>query len=223
MSNNTLLRVVVGGILNGSQTWSFSQDMLVTTDPPVEPLPAELNTVAGAFFDDVDTTLWSSGTSPWKAQQSTTTTLASVRVYWFPAGATKATIVGESTRTAVPGTGAWKVPPQCAIVASKLTALSGRQYRGRMYLPCGGITLGAGGLVFNGVVSTLANQVAAMITAFNAEVAGPNELQAVVATPRSIATDAPPVTSIKIDNVVDTQRRRRDKFIASETGTAAVT
>jgi hypothetical protein len=118
----------------------------------------------------------------------------------------------------LPGVGnSGVLPPQCAVVVSLLTAGFGRAFRGRVYVPTNGILMDATNLQLS------AAQTTAEATAFG------NYLSAMLLTSftpvlvsRSRGASSP-ITHLRVDSVVDTQRRRRDKFVAAHAGTALVT
>lgn len=101
------------------------------------------------------------------------------------------------------------LPPQCSAVVSLLTPLAGASHRGRYYLPSpyAGSVLASGR--FRG--SSLDDVVAALVLAHNEEVTAVGEANLVVYS-RTLHT-ATPVQYLRIGDVVDTQRRRRDKLI----------
>lgn len=104
---------------------------------------------------------------------------------------------------------------QTALVVSMRTAGFGRAYRGRMYVPATGL-VGAGERAPGTPVSALA-------TGFQAVFNGINAISDVTVVLLSLSRSAyTPITSIDIDNVFDTQRRRRDKVTATATVTKTI-
>lgn len=102
--------------------------------------------------------------------------------------------------------GSSALPPQCAVVLSLRTALSGRRYRGRMYLP--GIPTSK--VTSNGTLTTTDRQAYAdsakgMMVAMDALFSGSDEL----CVYSRVEDHKERVTSIRVGNRIDTQRRRK--------------
>lgn len=98
------------------------------------------------------------------------------------------------------------LPPQCAVVLSLRTGLSGARYRGRMYLPgpgASGVT--SVGRLQSSVQEALALRMHDFMSAWNT---------AHSAMPVGVASGmggfVTTVTQLQVGNIVDTQRRRRD-------------
>lgn len=160
------------------------------------------------FWPSVRTTLWSAQTS-----------LTGVRVYAYPAGGTTATYVGaDLDETPIVGNVGTPLPNQVALVATLQTAESGRRRRGRVYLPMTGNALDAQGQVHSADASTIANNLAAAMSDWNA--AEGNGKFSVIST--TSGTSAP-ITSIKVDTRADVQRRRANKQLAESSAVALLT
>jgi len=112
------------------------------------------------------------------------------------------------------------LPNQCAITVSLLTARAGRSYRGRVYLPA--LTVGAlstTGRLSADVQGFAVDFVHAMIGALNGTFTPTGVVPPVPATRYRIAIESKtsgqppaPVTLVRCGDVIDTQRRRRDKL-----------
>lgn len=140
---------------------------------------------------------------------STSAGITGVRTYFYP-GPGPAAAAGEALlATPRVGTGTISKPAQCAAVFTLLTGLAGRRYRGRFYWPW----LGTGyqGSTMQGILITgTATDAAAMLNAMGAEAGGVVPLLPQV---YSRAGDfLTPVSQVRVDNIVDTQRRRRDNL-----------
>jgi hypothetical protein len=119
-------------------------------------------------------------------------------------------VSGLFSVTPAPGTnGASFIPPQAAMVVSLETGLAGRKNRGRVYTP-GQPQLIANGQLLGANVDHLATNVRLFLHDCNSATVGPLSFNACIGT-----GDAPVITQVKVDSVVDTQRRRRDKAVAS--------
>jgi hypothetical protein len=106
-------------------------------------------------------------------------------------------------------------PNQTALVISTRTNRAGRSARGRMYLPCDAPVMSTD----NGRCSTeMTNAVglagSELITDLNALTGDTNPGPWPIAIQSQVAAGTPPVvTFVAIGDVLDTQRRRRDKLI----------
>jgi hypothetical protein len=112
----------------------------------------------------------------------------------------------------VAGSGTTVLPLQSALVYTLVTARPGRSYRGRMYwpvltqaipadgkLPTTSITLAARALSFVQMLETLSQEAPLATMA-----------PVVVSKAQNVVTE---VTAVRVGNVVDTQRRRRDNLV----------
>jgi len=120
--------------------------------------------------------------------------------------------------TPIPGTGGAtpKLTPQASIVASLYTDLVGRRYRGRIYWPADGITLTNDWKVPDtspAIQDNYLNSTVAMIDTLNTLMSGFSPASAGVCIIASSYGVNTPVTSVKVGNVVDTQRRRRAQLV----------
>lgn len=102
------------------------------------------------------------------------------------------------------------MPFQCAPVVSLRTATLSRAGRGRFYAPSLAVDQIAQGRMVAGAQTALADSALAMLQAV--EAAG----LAVVIYHRGAGTTTP-VVSLDVGDVIDTQRRRRNKLIESRT------
>lgn len=133
--------------------------------------------------------------------------LDSVDAYYYPSVGANASVQGSSTGGAVSGSGTLQQAAQVACVFSLLTGQAGRSFRGRMYWPAQGCPLTStmrGGLPSQSSANAMAvflNYVASITLTGNGNVV-------VVSPTLGIVT---PVTQVRVGDVLDTQRRRRDK------------
>lgn len=107
------------------------------------------------------------------------------------------------------GTGTAPHPAQVSCVFSALTGLSGKSFRGRIYWPATGAAITAGG-TFSQTLATLASDMTLFIKGVIASAAGApsGAIFGVYSPTRDIMTLG---TSIRVGNVPDIQRRRRQK------------
>lgn len=117
------------------------------------------------------------------------------------------------------GTGSQGLPPQCSVVASLRTQQTGRKGRGRMYLPPCPVSYMSNLVIGSANVSTISTLVKTFLEGLrvSAGVGG------VWCWP--IVTGAPyakyaAVSRLVVDNVVDTQQRRRRAIPVTATSTA---
>lgn len=105
--------------------------------------------------------------------------------------------------------------PQESIVLSLRTETAGRSYRGRMYLPpIPDSAVDAAGLIDSGWQQTIANSAEGMRDSMDGVDGGLGEL-AVYSRVLDVATR---VTSIRVGNRIDIQRRRKIREVSYVTG-----
>jgi hypothetical protein len=211
----THLKIVIGGQLIESQGWSIG----ITTRAPSGFSPSDLATGAQQAYADFLSAAWStaaSGTVPLSSFIGTAGNVAGAKVYFYSTGATQALGVGASSGAAVAGTNTVSSPPQCALVASLLSGYGGRDNRGRIYVPHVGRAVGTTGrsnVVPVQFATTIANWLSLMRTrSINGQPTIP-----IIGSANGAGLD---ITQVRADNVVDTQRRRRDKISPTLTGSA---
>lgn len=214
-----IARVVIGGILAGAQRWSIGVNLQVAGS--TTPSPAQMNTFAQAVYASFLSNVWSNASSGLNGFASSSANVDSCHAYYYPVTITSgATATGVSSGAAVAGSGVRSNPPQSALVVSLRTALAGRKGRGRVYLPIGVMSYNTNGTI-GSTLSGLATNFAAFLTNVSSGIA----LAVQGVTPIVVGLTVPTgstITSVAIDNVMDTQRRRRDKIAASATVTANV-
>lgn len=124
-----------------------------------------------------------------------------------------------------PMTGGWVssdavlLPYQCAVVCSLLSGRPGRSYRGRIYWPALGVTIDDTTIkLATSEAQGIADDAAALLTDIGG-LAGPDALMvpAVASTRLGITSF---VSSIRVGNVVDTQRRRRNSAVETYVSSA---
>jgi hypothetical protein len=148
----------------------------------------------------------------------TSTVWHSVRLYLYKGGS-QASLIAERTDLNVAGTGSsGPLPLQCAIVASLETGVPGRSNRGRSYLPTPSLqVMGANSQVTSTVCTVLANAYAAMLTGIKQSSNGANPV--VASATKGAMT---PLSNVRVDSAVDTQRRRRNKVVPAASVSKAI-
>lgn len=111
-----------------------------------------------------------------------------------------------SLRTPVAGTGGQTQLPQSCVVASLRSGGRTARTRGRMYVPASGIALATGGLVGSTQIAAVGNATAALVNAL--EAVNANIYPGVVSLKYGTFST---ITTVKVGDEVDTQRRRRYK------------
>lgn len=140
-------------------------------------------------------------------------TLNRVDVYEF--GATGPAVAQAAGTFTFSGTGTTRSPFSTALVFSLNTAFAGRSFRGRCYWPAAGISVAS-----SGRFSLVANTLTSFRTLLQAiTTASPDPLvKPVVYSPTR--NQVTPVTSLRMGDMPDTQRRR-DEGIAENYSTLA--
>ena len=214
-------RIVLGGIAAQAQRWSIGVNLAVT-DVAV-PTPAQMTSFAEAVRALFDADVWSGAVS-FKTLASSTATFDICHAYYASAGAPPPPyqVSGDSTGASVAGSTGRTFPTQCAIVATLRTDQSGRSARGRVYLPMGNGSFAVGTATLSTSLAATATGLASFLTAVNGASMGPNSVTASVQSNVGSSPTLLPIKRVTIDNVVDTQRRRRDKIVATVTAAATV-
>lgn len=102
------------------------------------------------------------------------------------------------------------LPFQCTPVVSLRTALANRHGRGRFYAPSPAVGAQAGGRLTTAAQTNLADSALALLQGLTG-----GTLQPVILNRTTFATT--PITSLDVGDVIDTQRRRRNKLIEART------
>ena len=208
------LQITVGGRLAGAQRWSMGFGFRLTPDGGL-PSAEALTTLANQLFSDFNTTWFStttSGSLRLGAQMGTRSSFDSVRTYYTNAPGSPALVVGASTTASVAGTAGGNQPPQIAAVCTLLTGRAGRSYRGRVYVPINT------GTDTDGTFAASVAQAQAQACANFLSAAATRSLNGGVLIPcvtSATRAENTPITAVRVDNVLDTQRRRRDKIVAT--------
>lgn len=207
-------RVIISGLLAGVQTWSVT---------PAFAAPAP---DAGGLSDYNDLEAWAQAIGQLHADKvvpnnilgilTSAGTITKVRTEWVMANGTLVEAAEYALPTPASGSAGAINPLQTSVVASLVTGRPGRSYAGRIYWP----GLGAG--VTTDTVRLPTSTVTGVATdtaTWLEEVANAANLETgfapvVVSTKMGIQT---PITQVRVGNVADTQRRRRDKQVEQYT------
>lgn len=199
------LKITAGGQLVPGEVWTCTFALGYDGTAAID--PAVLANVAGraAFF-------WSTFFQVSEVfSQTVRFQLATVRSY-NDAGL----LIGQSEASPEGGvslgTGPLRLPPQCATVLSLSGILPGASRRGRLYLPTLALVVGSNGRIQSTVQEAILNAAQTGLDLLCSEIETLTELDAVTIAVASTkgAGMLTPVTRIRVGDVVDTQRRRRD-------------
>lgn len=206
--------LIMGGTIGAVDTWTTKISYAVSGGVPSQ---ADMNGIAAGFSTLWATDFWDPAVQGMKPNVNSTCSWNLAKSYYYPAGSSVATVSGLQTITNDPGTaGAAPIPPQCAVVVSLHTAFSGRKNRGRCYLPAYNALAGNGAITAAQALR-YATQFRLFLHDTNSATVGALSFNACVGT-----GSLPTVTSVVVDTVVDTQRRRRDKQVSTGTAVVAV-
>lgn len=122
--------------------------------------------------------------------------------------------IAQSGTSPLAGTGSVTRPHQVAVVASLLTGIPSGRTRGRLYLPLLSAPITPdSGRISSTTTQLVANELSECLTDLRAagyDVANDALTAVVVSTTYQQAT---PINQIRVGNVFDTQRRRRDALV----------
>lgn len=209
------VRVSIIGQTTGGETWSVN--------PVFDPSGEFGSTVDQTQLDAAATAI--AAISPGSALLGTLSTLLQItgaRVEVRDDTSDRLIGISQATRgSALAGTGTVLMPPQCALVFSLRTNTPGASGRGRIYWPAPGAALISTGRIAQATVAAhntnmktyLLAQRDALATAF--PTIGFN-----VAVRSRLTKTTPHVVRLQAGDVVDTQRRRRDKLVENYSSVA---
>lgn len=206
-----LVKVVLSGFLPNGEIFQTG----VWVDPAAEMLDTELQ----AFADWV-AAQWTANNAGWLALIGPDVTYDEVRVYNYPTGGTApASSIAAVDITAVgTASNSYAHPLQICLVATLRTAIVGRRYRGRMYVPMTAGQLGqhqANQIEVDG----LADDVAGFLSAINDY---PGQVMRVVVM-SAVGGAATTVTRVEVNSDPDVQRRRSNRDPALRSSSEPVT
>lgn len=145
-----------------------------------------------------------------------------VSVYYYPAGATKATYGADAAFSGggLVGSGTARNALQCSLVATLETGHRGASYRGRIYLPFTGKAFGTNHQAASADVDAVNAALAGtspgndnLLDSFRRACINHNDTSATnVVWSRHLGI-ASPITSVRVDSRVDIQRRRANKQV----------
>lgn len=200
-------RLFIDGDIGGSgqERWSVGiayagPDGQTTTSPTDLQLwaVAAASLLTGTTYNDVLTMM------------STAVRILRVRTYYYPGPGPALTTGTANLTSPKSGSGTCNRPPQCAASISLLSAFAGQSYRGRFYLPWLGGTMDPTTLK-SSVPLNAPTQLATLLNALGASSPSDVDLEPQIYSRKlDLLT---PVSSIRIGDVVDTQRRRRDDLV----------
>lgn len=119
-----------------------------------------------------------------------------------------------SPTSPVAGSGSTTYPNQVATVVTLLTSAAGRRGRGRVYLASLGGTIGATGRMSTTKRSSLVTSFASTVDVVNSNLSAVTA-GSKVAVQSQVVPSAAKVVSVRVGDVLDTQRRRRDAMVES--------
>jgi hypothetical protein len=199
------LQVRLDGLIGSLQTWSVNPKF----DWPPDSIPTQ------AVMDAWAAAIESGGTQtglPLQAQLSTAVRVTGVTCTYLNDDNDAVVVSKRVFATPLVGTGTAKMPPQSAVVATLLTNVPGRSARGRLYWPALALTLSSSTLrIAPADQQTIAGGTSAWLQALEAAWPGSEDIRSTVNS-RVKGTNTP-VTAIRVGDVVDTQRRRRDQLL----------
>jgi hypothetical protein len=192
------------GTLPAGETWSCGIRYRAQPDQ------AGLDTIAGIAAASWVTLVTNLGNNATGQAWSADTTLDGVTARVVnPAGITIRQAEGFPAGGSKVGGTPTKLPNQCSVVATLLTQRPGRTGKGRIYLPLLALTIGTTGR--HTKTTVIATEVKGLIDRINSGVqgAGFEGTRCIVASKLGEGAESP-ITGVRVGDVVDTQRRRRD-------------
>lgn len=195
--------IVASGSMPGGEVWACG----LRTDVPTPDQGAQ--TVVDSCYD-----AWATLVGSATALFSTGVSLERVQLRRIGTdGKTTSLFEAANKQTAV-GIGTVKLPPQCAVVLSLMTAKAGRSGKGRIYLPLLGTNIGPDGRIASGGTGGVAGPGARLLTDINSALAANQSgIPRVAVQSQAAGGGSSEVLAVRVGDVVDTQRRRRDALV----------
>lgn len=202
-------RVTLAGSLPGGEVWSINPVFGVTAGPMPAPDFATLNTLA----EEIGESTIPIGVT---AILSSAVAMNRVRVEARSLANVLEAVGEASVNPAQTGTGTATKPYQTALCATILTARPGASGKGRLYIPTLAASLDANLRVPDGTCLNYVQGVHQWLQniggVFNAEFGAGTVAGAVYSPKLQLLSFA---TKVSVGNVLDVQRRRRDKAVES--------
>lgn len=211
----TIYRATFGGRLVAAQRWSIGFSFTDGVDDSAVPDQVTLANMAQQMYADFIAQAWSTSTTPAlpiSARISTDGNLDQCRLYAYASTSLSAAGgVGVSSGAAVPGTSSPTMPPQVAMVASLLTPFPGRSNRGRVYIPNRTAVLSSDAQITASICTGVATAIANYLSLARTRTIRGGPMIPIVESSTSTDTE---IVRVRVDSILDTQRRRRDKLVA---------
>jgi len=197
----TNIRTIIYGHLEGGNTWSVG----LTANPSGAGTQADLQEYADNVADIVAD--WGEVvTGGLRALLGGSDGIDGVTCYWAQMN-DESTLAAAGVFAPVAGSSTSQMPSQIAVVVSTHTGFLGRKNNGRMYLPCTSPTINTGQLS-SAQTTAIANAAADALSAiFGVTYSG-------FPAPLVVGQNGNPLTTLSVDSVLDTQRRRRNQTAA---------
>nr|CRY96159.1 hypothetical protein [uncultured prokaryote] len=207
MSTGAFAKLVIGGVIDTVQSWSVGISCVANTTPSDADLDAWLTDV----YPLVST--WAGAANSFKAINKAACTINTLNAYGYSElGTTAASSAEYRYGTPIAGTNSTGLSSQLALVATFKTLRPGRHNTGRIYVPCTALVQGPANRVVTGTAQGLATATAGLLTALTGTIINSTETAAPI-VPNSGAGPSQVITSVYVGDIVDTQRRRRDKYV----------
>lgn len=195
--------LVLGGGLPMGEVWSISLAFGgLTTNSLPQPTQAALTT-AVTHADTRFSAFWTNRGGAMGGNVN----YDHARAYFRLAGDATARVEAEKLRTPQAGSGTVNWPNQCSTAISLRSDIPGRKNRGRVYMPTLAFTMGTNQAAYQSLLDDFMTFLTGVALDWTTDLDQVVDMMAGQAY----------VTHISCDNVPDTQRRRRDKAVATFT------
>lgn len=201
------LQLRVNGLIGTNQTWSVNPKFVVPGNPPAVPTQAVMDAWATAVA-----ALNGGDVIPDYTLLSVAASVTGVTASYINEDNQTVVVAERVLDTPAVGVGAPSFPGQCAVVTSLITNIPGRRTRGRLYWPF--LALGIDSETLR-LTPSDAQAIATVTGTWLHDVAAAfGSTGPLIPSVVSLAggTSAP-IVSVRVGDVVDTQRRRRDQLL----------
>lgn len=207
-------KFVIGGAVSLSDDWSIGIWYHV---PGGDPGQTDFDQAISDGIQSFHNTWWSASSNPWSDQNAAGTKLTDGKGYLYENGVLRRQ--SQHSITPAPGTGSTPHPSYVACCVTLRTAGFTRRERGRIYTPATAAATDTNSGLFTGLTTTALDNLSGCIGVFGHSGAPmPCDPAVVSQTGGSFSV----VTSIKYDNLPDTQHGRNNQTAATSVATSTI-
>lgn len=213
------MRLIINGGLPGGEKWSCSFSLAGNQDSSVNQSQQQMNDMLAQFLPDAVTWIQATGS---KFSREVSLQRIDLRALDAEGRTIRLAQITPTSSTVGPST--TSMPNQCAVVLSQISGLPGARGRGRAYLPCLATGPDTGGRISAADRTSILTNARTMLIAAEAAYIANGGVQpgGLVVASGVGAGQNNKVTRLRVGDVIDTQRRRRDALVEAYSEAALI-